>query len=71
MATPIEEVVHQLPGEIPEGCSVIEEGQAKVLKRGNEVFYNPVQEFNRDLSIMSIKLFIQMLREEEGNSLIK
>jgi tRNA (guanine26-N2/guanine27-N2)-dimethyltransferase len=65
MATPIEEVVHQLPGQIPEGCSVIEEGQAKVLKRGNEVFYNPVQEFNRDLSIMSIKLFIQMLREEE------
>ncbi|EFA86311.1 Probable N2,N2-dimethylguanosine tRNA methyltransferase [Heterostelium album PN500] len=30
----------------------------------NEVFYNPVQEFNRDLSIMMIKLFIEQRNKE-------
>jgi len=36
----------------PPGFNVITEGQASVLvPKGNKVFYNNVQEFNRDLSI--------------------
>ncbi|KAJ2693357.1 RNA methyltransferase tRNA(m5U54)methyltransferase, partial [Coemansia spiralis] len=34
----------------------IKEGQATILfPRNNEVFYNPVQQFNRDMSIAAIK----------------
>lgn len=37
-------------GEPPPGFSEITEGRAKILfPSTNEVFYNPVQEFNRDL----------------------
>ncbi|OXU20229.1 hypothetical protein TSAR_006152 [Trichomalopsis sarcophagae] len=32
-------------------ADVLEEGQAKILLEKKNVFYNPVQEFNRDLSI--------------------
>ena len=45
-------------------------GSANILyKDKGAVFYNPVQEFNRDMSIMMIKLF-QDMREKEGNYLI-
>ena len=45
-------------------------GSANILyKDKGAVFYNPVQEFNRDMSIMMIKLF-QDMREKEGNDLI-
>jgi tRNA (guanine26-N2/guanine27-N2)-dimethyltransferase len=44
---------------------------AKGKRQANEqnetrgtVFYNPVQEFNRDISIMAIREFSQMRREE-------
>ncbi|XP_023227899.1 tRNA (guanine(26)-N(2))-dimethyltransferase-like [Centruroides sculpturatus] len=38
--------------------TVVEEGQAKVIfPSTNDVFYNPVQEFNRDMSIAVIKEF--------------
>lgn len=43
----------------------IKEGKARVLfPDGNTVFYNPVQEFNRDLSVAVIKQFIAVLDEE-------
>merc|ERR1719308_130867 len=39
-----------------EGWTVVKEGQAEVLFPSlNDVFYNPVQEFNRDLSISVIQ----------------
>lgn len=39
--------------------TIITEGKADILYPiHNQVFYNPVQQFNRDLSILSIKLFI-------------
>ncbi len=44
----------------------IREGQAIVLAKGNEVFYNPAQEVNRDLSVAMIKLFIEQLNKEKG-----
>lgn len=41
------------------------EGQARILfPKQNEVFYNPVQEFNRDLSIAAIQQFINLRRDE-------
>lgn len=30
-------------------CKIIKEGQAEILVLEKNVFYNPVQEFNRDL----------------------
>ncbi|KAI9595646.1 N2,N2-dimethylguanosine tRNA methyltransferase [Syncephalis fuscata] len=42
--------------EIPEGYVPITEGKATILfPNTNEVFYNPVQQFNRDMSIAAIK----------------
>ncbi len=59
------------------GWSVVQEGRAKVLfPSQKDVFYNPVQEFNRDLSIAVIKLHARQLRrtregaeEEEATKL--
>lgn len=37
--------------EVLQGETVIKEGKASILfPSANEVFYNPVQEFNRDLT---------------------
>lgn len=43
----------------------ITEGKAEILfPDSNSVFYNPVQEFNRDLSTAVIKLFsLELLRD--------
>ncbi len=35
----------------------IQEGQARIAFPQDRVFYNPVQEFNRDLSIAAIETF--------------
>ena len=37
-----------------------------LFSKGNEVFYNPVQEVNRDLSIAVIKLF----QEDEESDIV-
>ena len=51
--------------EVPEGFTTVTEGKATILyPKGNQVFYNPAQEVNRDLSIMMIKLF-KAQREKE------
>ncbi|KYK64899.1 putative tRNA (guanine(26)-N(2))-dimethyltransferase [Toxoplasma gondii TgCatPRC2] len=43
----------------------IPEGLVRIMSSGNnEVFYNPVQVFNRDLSIMVIKAFAHQQRQE-------
>jgi tRNA (guanine26-N2/guanine27-N2)-dimethyltransferase len=46
---------------------IIREGQAIILlpKDQENVFYNRVQEFNRDLSVAVIQLFEQMYSEEK------
>lgn len=41
----------------------ISEGSAKILSE-NRVFYNPVQQFNRDLSISVLTSFWQLCQEE-------
>ncbi len=60
------------------GWSVVQEGKAKVLfPSQKDVFYNPVQEFNRDLSIAVIRLHARQLRraregaEEEAATELK
>ncbi|XP_066586248.1 tRNA (guanine(26)-N(2))-dimethyltransferase isoform X2 [Prorops nasuta] len=40
-----------------ENVENIREGEAEILVRNKNVFYNPVQEFNRDLSISVLSLF--------------
>ena len=40
--------------------SIVEEGRAKINYSKN-VFYNPVQEFNRDLSVAVINVFIEQI----------
>lgn len=64
--------VDQLPPP-PPGHSLLVEGQAAIpFSEGNEVFYNKVQEFNRDLSIHVIKLFAERrLREKTEQALRK
>ena len=43
-------------------CKVIEEGKAKItFANPNAVFYNPVQVFNRDLSVACIQVYAEEL----------
>ncbi len=51
-----------------EDYTVIKEGKASVLFKGTEVFYNPVQEVNRDLSVLFIRLYIEQLAKEREQS---
>ncbi|CAM9455916.1 unnamed protein product [Pylaiella littoralis] len=64
--------VDQLPPP-PAGHRLLVEGQAAIpFSEGNEVFYNKVQEFNRDLSVHVIKLFAERrLREKAEQALRK
>lgn len=36
---------------MPEGFSVRTEGKASILQSGNDVFFNPAQVINRDMSL--------------------
>ncbi|OMJ16122.1 tRNA (guanine(26)-N(2))-dimethyltransferase [Smittium culicis] len=46
--------------------NVVTEGQAKVLMpKENEVFYNPIQQFNRDMSIQAINSWRLMYNQEK------
>ena len=48
-----------------ENMTVVNEGKAAVLYPASEsVFYNPVQKFNRDLSILAIKEFLVVYKLE-------
>ena len=47
------------------------EGQASILQRANDVFFNPVQVINRDMSIAVLKYFIQQRQEELASGKLK
>ena len=51
-----------------EESTIIEEGLAKVKFRKGEVFYNPVQVVNRDLSVLMLRDFVQVRRRERENA---
>ncbi|KYQ89797.1 hypothetical protein DLAC_09767 [Tieghemostelium lacteum] len=48
----------------PNTIKVSENTTTILYNNENEVFYNPVQEFNRDMSILMIKQFIQIRKKE-------
>lgn len=52
---------------VVDGTSIVSEGSAKILfPPGNAVFYNPVQQFNRDLSTLGIRAWSRLyLKEKE------
>ncbi|KAI8997460.1 N2,N2-dimethylguanosine tRNA methyltransferase [Pilobolus umbonatus] len=50
--------------------NTVTEGQATILfPKHNEVFYNPVQEFNRDMSIAAIRTWSDMFSQEKAKKL--
>lgn len=52
---------------IPSGFTSVTEGQATILfPNDNGVFYNPVQQFNRDLSIAAIRCWAEKRRTEKS-----
>ncbi|XP_075758554.1 tRNA (guanine(26)-N(2))-dimethyltransferase isoform X2 [Pelodiscus sinensis] len=54
-------------GPMKTGETVITEGKAKIIfPSANEVFYNPVQEFNRDLTCAVITEFIRLRLVAKG-----
>lgn len=56
--------------KLKEQFNEICEGRAKVLfPKGNTVFYNNVQVFNRDLSVAVIKLFSKIFKQEKEQKL--
>ncbi|CAG9463613.1 unnamed protein product [Pedinophyceae sp. YPF-701] len=57
--------------EVPEGWSEAQEGKAKLLQRGNDVFYNPAMAVNRDMSIAVLREFIKMRDEEIRSGALK
>ena len=54
--------------EIPAGYAAQSEGMATILQKGNEVFYNPAQVVNRDLSIAVLNYFSQQRQAEKSQS---
>ncbi|KAJ7063332.1 N2,N2-dimethylguanosine tRNA methyltransferase [Mycena amicta] len=50
---------------IPEGFTLHTENTSHILLSSNEAFLNPVQEFNRDLSVACIKTWSQLLHESK------
>ena len=45
--------------KLSDNCTVINEGKAQIIVKKKNVFYNPVQEFNRDLSIVVLTNYIK------------
>lgn len=52
--------------------NMVTEGKASILfPKENEVFYNPVQEFNRDMSIAAIRTWSQIFLQEKRERIEK
>lgn len=52
--------------------NTVTEGQATILfPKKNEVFYNPVQQFNRDMSIAAIRTWSEMFNQEKTERMEK
>lgn len=53
----------------PEDYNIVKEGKAEILfPKKDTVFYNPVQQFNRDLSVCCIKAWDRMYGQPSRNS---
>ncbi len=53
------------PKPVPEGLKLYTENTSHILLSAKEAFLNPVQEFNRDLSVASIITFSELLNAEK------
>lgn len=52
--------------------NTVTEGEATILfPKKNEVFYNPVQQFNRDMSIAAIRTWSEIFNQEKAAKLEK
>ena len=47
-----------------------QEGKAQVFVEEQNVFYNPIQEFSRDLSVLAIREFQRMKKEESMDIMV-
>ncbi|THU80820.1 N2,N2-dimethylguanosine tRNA methyltransferase [Dendrothele bispora CBS 962.96] len=56
---------------VPEGFNLHTENSAHILLSSNEAFLNPVQEFNRDLSVACIRVWSEELDKEKETRWIK
>lgn len=52
---------------VPDGYKVLTEGKGSILQKGNDVFYNPAQVVNRDISIAVLRYFVKQRQLEEQN----
>ncbi|KAJ3360352.1 tRNA methyltransferase 1, partial [Kappamyces sp. JEL0680] len=50
---------------------IVSEGLAEILFEEDKVFYNPIQEFNRDMSVAAIKVWSQLYLEEKRKKMLK
>lgn len=50
----------------PKEKNYLKEGSTQILNEGGYVFYNPVQEFNRDLSITVLSTFSKVFLTEQN-----
>ncbi|EDW04217.1 probable tRNA (guanine(26)-N(2))-dimethyltransferase [Drosophila grimshawi] len=70
----VDEVQRETAPETPivanPNANIITERNAQIISGGN-VFYNPVQEFNRDLSIAVINVYFQQLVKERAEKALK
>lgn len=49
-----------------ETYDVVTEGRASILyPKGNKVFYNPIQQFNRDTSVVAIRAWAELFQEQK------
>ena len=52
--------------------NTVTEGKATILfPKKNEVFYNPVQQFNRDMSIAAIRTWSEIFNQEKTERMEK
>ncbi|XP_076546981.1 tRNA (guanine(26)-N(2))-dimethyltransferase [Osmia lignaria lignaria] len=54
----------KLDNETSTPPSTITEGKAEILVNNTNVFYNPVQEFNRDLSVLALMTYVKDKTEQ-------
>lgn len=68
----VDEVNQETEPSIPvnPNANIITERNAQIISGGN-VFYNPVQEFNRDLSISVLNVYFQQLVKERAEKELK
>lgn len=68
----VDEVKQETEPSIPANpnANIITERNAQIISGGN-VFYNPVQEFNRDLSISVLNVYFQQIVKERAEKELK